>query len=144
MHGGKPVFVPLTYPEFSYIWELVKKQIKRKTRAIIINTPHNPSGKVLTEADMKELSNLTYNKDLFIIADEVYEHILYDGRRHESVCRYPELASRSFIISSFGKVLHITGWRVGYCIAPAALTAEFRKIHQYMTFLMHRYPYNTV
>lgn len=101
---------------------------------IFINTPHNPSGAMLTSDDMAALAGIVRDTEILILADEVYEHIVFDGRRHESVLRYPELAERSFVVSSFGKTYHCTGWKIGYCIAPAAMSAEFRKVHQYNTF----------
>jgi methionine aminotransferase len=105
-----------------------------RTRLIIVNSPHNPSGAVWSADDVSRLAALAGTHDLFVISDEVYEHIVFDGRRHESVLRTPELAARSFVVSSFGKTYHCTGWKVGSCVAPAALTAEFRKVHQYNTF----------
>lgn len=134
VNGGIPVFVPLRYPDYGIDWELVKKLVNRRTRAIIINSPHNPCGTTLSSADMQVLNDITKNNNIFIISDEVYEHIVFDGITHQSIALYPELAARSFKIGSFGKSLHVTGWKVGYCVAPAAMMAEFRKVHQYVTF----------
>ncbi len=132
--GGRCVHVPLRSSDFSVDWARVRAAITPRTRLIIVNTPHNPSGAVWQATDVAQLATLAEAHDLFVIADEVYEHIVFDGRRHESVLHSPALASRSFVISSFGKTYHCTGWKVGYCIAPPALTAEFRKVHQYNTF----------
>lgn len=133
--GGEPVCISLEYPDYSINWDNVTRLINQRTRAIIINTPHNPTGATLKGHDLAKLEKiLANNSDMLVIADEVYEHIIFDSRRHESVARYPNLASRSFIISSFGKTFHVTGWKIGYCLAPAALMAEFRKVHQFVTF----------
>ncbi|MCS7073103.1 MAG: methionine aminotransferase [Bacteroidia bacterium] len=132
--GGIPIYIPLKYPDYSIDWAAVQKRINQRTRLIIINSPHNPTGTTLSEDDMMMLSKITKNTNIVIISDEVYEHILFDGKSHTSVCKYPELANRSFVISSFGKSLHITGWKIGYCLAPVELTKEFRKVHQYVTF----------
>jgi len=134
LNGGTPVYVPLSFPDYSIDWSLVKRYITQRTRAIILNSPHNPSGRLLTATDIQQLIHITSGSNILIISDEVYEHIVFDGIQHLSLSRYPELAERSFIIGSFGKSLHITGWKVGYCAAPAAFTAEFRKVHQYVTF----------
>lgn len=134
LNGGKTIFISLKAPHYNIDWNEVKKVINHRTRMIIINTPHNPTGAVMTADDMKQLDKLTKNTDIVIISDEVYEHIIFDGRTHESVARYPNLASRSFIISSFGKTFHTTGWKLGYCLAPKQLMAEFRKVHQYLVF----------
>lgn len=134
LNGGVPVYVQLTFPEYSVDWNKVKDAITDKTKLIIINTPHNPTGSVLNADDMKNLSEITSGKNIFILGDEVYEHIVFDGKRHESVIRYDELAEKSFVISSFGKTFHITGWKVGFTQAPAGMTKAFRDIHQYITF----------
>lgn len=134
LNGGTPVFVPLTLPGFTIDWNLVKASITTKTRLIIINSPHNPTGTVLTKADLMQLSDLVTSTGIYLISDEVYEHMVYDGQVHTSVLGMPDLASRSFVISSFGKTYHTTGWKIGYCVAPPVLTQEFRKIHQYLTF----------
>jgi methionine aminotransferase len=134
LSGGVPVCISLEHPGYKVDWERVKKLINGRTRVIILNSPHNPTGSVLDADDLQQLQHILSSNNIFIISDEVWEHMVYDGLRHESVARYPELAARSFIISSFGKALHATGWKVGYCLAPPALTKEFRKIHQYVTF----------
>ena len=132
--GGKCVHIPLLAPEYSVDWQQVKQHINAQTRAIVINSPHNPTGTLLSERDMQFLQSLILENDLYLISDEVYEFITFDGERHESVLRYPELFERSFVISSFGKTFHCTGWKMGYCVAPEVLSTEFRKIHQYVTF----------
>lgn len=134
LNGGTPVFVSLKAPNYNIDWNEVKKIINHRTKMIIINTPHNPTGAVMSADDMKQLEKLTKNSDIIILSDEVYEHILFDGRTHESVARYPDLAARSFIVSSFGKTFHTTGWKLGYCIGPKQLMAEFRKVHQFLVF----------
>jgi methionine aminotransferase len=132
--GGRCVHVPLRGGDFSVDWDAFSAAVTPRTRLVIVNSPHNPSGAVWSADDVARLSALAERHDLLVIADEVYEHIVFDGRRHESVLRRPELAARAFVVSSFGKTYHCTGWKVGYCVAPAALTAEFRKVHQYNTF----------
>lgn len=132
--GGVCVHVPLDPQDFSVDWELLTAAVTPKTRMIFINSPHNPSGALWTPDDMRRLTELVRGTGILVLSDEVYEHIVFDGVRHESALRYPELAQRSFVISSFGKTYHCTGWKIGYCIAPKALTAEFRKVHQYNTF----------
>ena len=134
LNGGKPVYVKLKTPDFSIDWETLTKVVNHRTRMIIINSPHNPSGSVLTENDIINLQKLTKNTDIVILSDEVYEHIIFDGKNHLSVCKYPSLAERSFIVSSFGKTYHATGWKIGYCLAPHNLMEEFRKTHQYIVF----------
>ncbi len=134
LNGGRAVHVPLTLPDFSVDWQRVNDACTARTRAIIVNTPHNPSGAVFSAADIDALAEIARRHDIAVISDEVYEHIIFDGHAHQSVLRHPELAERSFVISSFGKTYHCTGWKVGYCIAPAALSNEFRKVHQYVTF----------
>lgn len=134
LNGGVPVFCPLTVPDFRIDWERVRSCLSPKTRLMLINSPHNPTGAVLTPEDLSQLSQLVADTGILLIGDEVYEHMVFDGQAHQSLLRRPELAARSFVISSFGKTYHATGWKIGYCVAPAALTAEFRKIHQYLTF----------
>ncbi len=134
MAGGTPVIVKLRLPDYSIDWPTLQAAVTPRTRALLINTPHNPTGAILTSADMEALAALTYGTDILIISDEVYEHIIYDDALHQSVARYPALAERSFVIGSFGKSLHVTGWKLGYCLAPKALTTEFRKVHQFVTF----------
>ncbi len=135
--GGAPVPLTMHYPGYCIDWNEVKDAIGNKTRMIIINTPHNPTGAVLTEHDISALLDITRGTDILILSDEVYEHIIFDGRRHESMSRYPELASRSFVVGSFGKTYHATGWKVGYCTAPRTLSEEFQKVHQYITFAVN-------
>lgn len=135
--GGIPKYIRLNEDDFSVNWDHVRKSINQNTKAIIINTPHNPSGSILTAADMTKLEKLVKGRDIVIISDEVYEHIVFDGIEHQSVARYPELASRSFIVSSFGKTYHTTGWKIGYVLAPKNLMSEFRKVHQYNVFCVN-------
>lgn len=132
--GGIPVSVQLQPPDHCIDWEGLRRVLNARTRMIIINTPHNPTGAVMTENDMRELERIVSGTELTVISDEVYEHILFDGRKHESVLRYPRLAERSFVVYSFGKTYHATGWKTGYCIAPENLMREFRKVHQFMVF----------
>jgi methionine aminotransferase len=132
--GARAVHVPLDPQTFAVDWAKVVAAITPKTRMLMINSPHNPSGAMFTEDDMRTLTDILRGTDIVLISDEVYEHIVFDGRRHESALRYPELAERTFVVSSFGKTYHCTGWKVGYAIAPPAFTNEFRKVHQYNTF----------
>jgi methionine transaminase len=134
INGAKPVLIPLSFPSYTIDWDRVKKAITPRTRLIMINSPHNPTGQVLRAEDMKELENITANTGIFILSDEVYEHLIFDGLQHESILRYPNLLNRSFVCFSFGKTYHCTGWKLGYCIAPAALMSEFRKVHQFNCF----------
>ncbi|MDE2155561.1 MAG: pyridoxal phosphate-dependent aminotransferase [Xanthomonadaceae bacterium] len=134
LQGARAVHIPLTVPTFAIDWQRVRDAVTPKTRMILINSPHNPSGAVLSTADLDELAAIVRDTDIVVLSDEVYEHIVYDGARHESMLRHPELAERSIVISSFGKTYHCTGWKVGYAVAPRALSAEFRKVHQYLTF----------
>jgi methionine transaminase len=134
LQGARAVHIPLTVPSFSIDWQRVRDAITPKTRMILINSPHNPSGAVLSRADLDELAAIVRDTPIVVLSDEVYEHIVYDGAEHQSVLRHPELAGRSIVVSSFGKTYHCTGWKVGYAVAPAALSAEFRKVHQYLTF----------
>jgi len=132
--GGKPVYVQLSSEGYGIDWEQVKKVVSRRTKMIMINTPHNPTGAVLTENDMQELINITKDNDIVVLSDEVYEHIIFDGKQHLSVARYPDLANRSIIVYSFGKTFHVTGWKTGYAVGPENLMAEFRKVHQFNVF----------
>ena len=134
LNGGIPVYVPLALPGFNVDWDLVKRNISSRTRLIIINTPHNPTGAVMTKADMDELAHIVDGSDILVISDEVYEHMVFDGFKHHSALENSILRERSFVISSFGKTYHTTGWKIGYAIAPPALTAELRKMHQFITF----------
>jgi len=134
LQGAHAVHIPLRVPSFAIDWQRVRGALTPKTRMILINSPHNPSGAVLSAADLDALATIVRDTNIVVLSDEVYEHIVYDGAQHESVLRHPELAERSIVISSFGKTFHCTGWKVGYAVAPAALSAEFRKVHQYLTF----------
>ncbi len=133
--GGRAVRLPLLPPAFRIDWQRVADHITPRTRLIMVNSPHNPTGSVMDADDLAALSTLAEQHDLLVCADEVYEHLIFDGRRHESVLRYPALAARSFAVSSFGKTYHVTGWKTGYCVAPPALTAELRRVHQFVTFV---------
>ena len=132
--GGKAIVYEMQFPEYKIDWEQVKKLISIRTRMIIINTPHNPTGAIFSSEDMKKLEKLILNTDALILSDEVYEHILFDGFEHQSVARYPRLANRSIIISSFGKTYHTTGWKMGYILAPENITAQIRNTYQFMAF----------
>jgi len=132
--GARAVHVPLDPATFAPDWQKVKDAISPRTRMLMINSPHNPSGAMLSAADMDIVAGLLRGTGIFLLSDEVYEHIVFDGARHASALRYPELRERAFVISSFGKTYHCTGWKIGYCIAPPALSAEFRKVHQYNVF----------
>jgi methionine aminotransferase len=134
MHGGIVKFAELKLPDYHIDWNEVKKLITSRTRMIIINSPHNPTGSVLKEEDMKMLDKLTRDSDIIILSDEVYEHLIYDSNRHESICRYPELVQRSYVVGSFGKTFHATGWKLGYVLALENLMEEFRKLHQFVVF----------
>ncbi len=132
--GGVVKSMELQPPNYRIDWGMVRKLMSNRTKLIIINSPHNPTATILNEEDIEELTALVKDRDIFILSDEVYEHLIYDGATHHSMARYPDLAQRSFVIASFGKLFHATGWKVGYCLAPAYLTHEFRKIHQYIVF----------
>jgi methionine aminotransferase len=134
LQGATAIHIPLTLPLFAIDWQQVRDAITPKTRMILINSPHNPSGAVLSRADLDELAAIVRDTSIVVLSDEVYEHIVFDGAEHQSVLRHEELAARSIVVSSFGKTFHCTGWKVGYAVAPKALTAEFRKVHQYLTF----------
>lgn len=136
-NGAIPVRIPLVFPEYSIDWNLVRNSISSKTKAIIINSPHNPTGSVLSHDDMIILQDLLRDTNIFLISDEVYEHLIFDGKQHQSVLKYPELLSRSFVCFSFGKVYNCTGWKIGYCIAPKAMMTEFRKLHQFNAFCVY-------
>ena len=133
-NGGRPVCIPLIFPDYRVDWDAVRSSITPKTKAIIVNSPHNPTGSVLSHEDLLTLENMLRDTNIFLISDEVYEHLVFDGKKHNSVLNYPELFNRSFVCFSFGKVYNCTGWKLGYCVAPKALTAEFRKIHQFNAF----------
>lgn len=132
--GARAVHVPLDPRTFAVDWDRVRAAVTPKTRLLIVNSPHNPSGAMFDQADIRALAALLEGTGIYLISDEVYEHIVFDGRRHESILRYPDLAARAFVVSSFGKTYHCTGWKIGYAIAPQALSAEFRKVHQYNVF----------
>ena len=134
INGAVPVLIPLVYPNYKIDWELVKQNITSKTKLIMLNTPHNPTGAVLGADDITQLQNIVKGTGIFILSDEVYEHLIFDGKQHESMLRYPDLYERSFVCFSFGKVYHCTGWKLGYCVAPPALMKEFRKVHQFNCF----------
>jgi methionine aminotransferase len=134
LQGARAVHVALSAPAFKIDWQRIRDAITPRTRMIIINSPHNPTGAVLTADDLDTLADLVRGSEILVLSDEVYEHIIFDRQTHQSVLRHAELAERSLVVSSFGKTYHCTGWKVGYCIAPAALSVEFRKVHQYLTF----------
>ena len=135
--GATPVTIPLTFPDYRIDWEAVRRAITARTRFILLNTPNNPGTSVLAAADVAELAALVRATKIVVISDEVYEHMVYDGARHESLARHDELAARSVVIGSFGKTFHATGWKVGYALAPAALTAEIRRVHQFTVFTVN-------
>jgi methionine aminotransferase len=134
LNGGKAIVVSLRYPDYAVPWDEVRAAVTPRTRLIMLNSPHNPTAVILGPADMAELTEVVAGTDIAILSDEVYEHIIFDGVPHESMARYDALRTRSFVIGSFGKTYHVTGWKVGYVAAPAALMAEFRKVHQFVTF----------
>lgn len=131
---GIPKYIRLEGPDYKIPWDQVKKSITNRTRMIMINTPHNPTGTIMTKSDMQQLERIIRETNIILLSDEVYEHIVFDQQPHNSVLRYPALAERSFVVYSFGKTYHHTGWKMGYCIAPAELMKEFRKVHQYIVF----------
>jgi methionine aminotransferase len=133
-NGGIPVYIPLNPNNYSYDWDIIHNKISDKTKAIILNSPHNPTGSLITDEDIKELEKITKGTDILIVSDEVYEHITFDGKKHISLASSNELSKRTFVISSFGKTYHTTGWKMGYCAAPENLTKEFRKMHQFIVF----------
>jgi len=137
INGGIPVFIQMKGKDFKIDWDAFRASITHKTRLVIINTPHNPSGSILTAKDMKELAASLRGTNILVLSDEVYEHMVFDGQRHESVSRYPDLAERSFVMASFGKTFHVTGWKMGYCAAPAPLMEEFRKIHEFNVYAVN-------
>ncbi|GGZ44416.1 methionine aminotransferase [Mesonia mobilis] len=137
LYGGKPILIEMKAPTYKIDWQEVSAKITSKTKMIVINTPHNPSGTVLAKEDLLQLQQLVENTNILILSDEVYEHLIYDGKEHQSVARFPKLAERSLITYSFGKTFHVTGWKVGYCVAPEELMKEFRKVHQYNVFCVN-------
>ncbi|WEK36930.1 MAG: methionine aminotransferase [Candidatus Pseudobacter hemicellulosilyticus] len=137
INGAKAVLVSLDFPDYSINWDKVREKITPRTRMIMLNSPHNPTGAVLREADITELQSIVKDTNILILSDEVYEHLIFDQIPHQSMLRYPDLAARSFVCFSFGKVYHCTGWKLGYCVAPPAFTKEFRKVHQFNCFSCH-------
>ena len=134
LNGGRPVFVPLSHPSYCVDWDAFRRRITPRTRLAILNFPHNPSGSILAARDIETLADILRDTRILLLSDEVYEHIVFDGRSHISLCEHPELRARSFVVSSFAKTYHATGWKVGYCLAPRPLSAEFQKVHQYLVF----------
>ena len=134
INGATPVLIPLCYPDYSIDWEAVRKAVSSRTRMIMLNSPHNPTGAILRQEDIESLRAIVKGTDIFILSDEVYEHVIFDEIPHLSMLRYPDLYERSFVCFSFGKVYHCTGWKLGYCVAPPALMKEFRKVHQFNCF----------
>jgi methionine aminotransferase len=134
LNGGIPVYISLKFPGYNIDWDEVKNAVNSRTKLIILNYPHNPTGAVLSKEDISNLSEILKDSRILVVSDEAYEHIIFDGLQHESISRYPQLAKRSFVICSFGKTYHTTGWKIGYCLAPEALSIELQKIHQYLTF----------
>jgi methionine aminotransferase len=137
LNGGKTISVQLEAPHYKIDWNAVKQKITTRTKMIITNTPHNPSGTIWSKDDVTQLQALTQGTDIIVISDEVYEHIIFDGEQHQSACLFPDLKSRTFITASFGKTFHSTGWKIGYCCGPKALMEEFRKVHQFDVFCVH-------
>jgi methionine aminotransferase len=137
VHGGIPVYSQLTAPDFKIDWPDIRSKITDKTKAILLNSPHNPSGTVITKTDLEELEKTVRNKNILVISDEVYEHMVFDGQKHQSVCENKILKEQSIIISSFGKTIHTTGWKIGYVAAPAQVMSEFRKVHQFLVFVVN-------
>jgi methionine aminotransferase len=137
LSGGIPKYVTLRYPDYRIDWDDVRRALSPRTRVIVVNTPHNPTGMTWSRADALELGRLLDRTDAIVVSDEVYEHIVFDGAPHESLARYPDIAARAVIISSFGKTYHTTGWKVGYCAAPAPIAAEILKVHQWITFAVN-------
>jgi methionine aminotransferase len=137
VNGAKEVLVDLDLPGYTVNWEKVKAAVTTKTKAIILNSPHNPTASVLSQTDIEQLRKIVAGTNIFIVSDEVYEHIVFDGAPHQSILRYPDLYERSFVCFSFGKVFHCTGWKLGYCVAPPNLTREFIRIHQFNAFSTH-------
>src|SRR3989304_3342391 len=137
INGGVPIYISLSPKDYSIDWDKVEKSISVKTKLIIINSPHNPTGSVLSQNDLTILEKIIRNKNIYLISDEVYEHIIFDGKKHFSFSESPELSERTFVISSFGKTYHTTGWKVGYCVAPKILMKEFKKVHQFIVFAVN-------
>ncbi len=134
INGGIPVLIPLQFPHYNIPWDDVRAKVNNKTKAIIINTPHNPTGAVLSSDDITQLRSITQGTNIIIISDEVYEHLIYDGKKHESILYHQDLLERSYVCFSFGKTYHCTGWKLGYCIGGVSIMKEFRKVHQFNAF----------
>ena len=134
LNGGRPVFVSMRAPDYRIDWDAVERSIGAKTRLIIVNSPHNPTGTIFSPEDLAALRRIVAGHEIYIVSDEVYEHIVFDGLAHESLLKDPELYAKSFVISSFGKTYHTTGWKIGYCVAPPDISREFRRVHQFLTF----------
>ena len=137
LSGGTPVYVTLRRPDYRIDWDEVRRAITPRTRVIVVNSPHNPTGMTLTRDDLRELARVLHSSDVYVVSDEVYEHLVYDGVPHESMARYPEIAERAVVISSFGKTYHTTGWKIGYCAAPHSLAAAVSGIHQWVTYAVN-------
>lgn len=135
--GGTVVHAHLRFPDYAPDWSEVAALVTPRTRMIVVNSPHNPTGSLLSAVDLEKLAEIVRGTDIVVLSDEVYEHIVFDGAQHESLCAHPELAARSLVVSSFGKTYHITGWKIGYIVGPQALMAEFRKVHQFNVFTVH-------
>lgn len=137
VNGGRPIIYEMSAPDYTIDWRMLERLITWKTRMIIVNTPHNPTGKTLKTSDWKELQNIAVNRDIIVLCDEAYEHLVFDGEQHESLLRYPAIFERGMSVFSFGKTLHTTGWKLGCIVAPADLTKEFRKVHQFNVFAVN-------
>jgi methionine transaminase len=137
LNGGLPVFVTLRYPDYRLDWDELRRAVSLRTRMIVLNSPHNPTGQVMAADDLRELAAIVDGTSIIVLSDEVYEHVTFDGLDHQSVCRVPALQERSCVVSSFGKTFHTTGWKVGYVTAPAPLTTEIQRVHQFVTFASH-------
>ncbi|MCU0346607.1 MAG: methionine aminotransferase [Saprospiraceae bacterium] len=137
VNGGRAITYEMSAPDYAIDWRMLERLISWKTRMIIVNTPHNPTGKILKEADWKELQHIAVNRDIIVLCDEAYEHLVFDGERHESLLRYPQIFERGMSVFSFGKTLHTTGWKLGCIVAPPDLTREFRKVHQFTVFAVN-------
>ena len=137
LSGGTPVFVTLRGPDYRVDWDDVRRAVTARTRVIVVNSPHNPTGMVFDRDDLHALGGVLQHTDAVVVSDEVYEHMVFDGQRHESMARYPEIADRAVVISSFGKTYHTTGWKVGYCAAPRAISAEVARVHQFVTYAVN-------
>ncbi|MCC6724850.1 MAG: aminotransferase class I/II-fold pyridoxal phosphate-dependent enzyme [Saprospiraceae bacterium] len=137
VNGGRVITYEMSAPDYTIEWKMLERLISWKTRMIIVNTPHNPTGKILKEADWRELQHIAVNRDIIVLCDEAYEHLVFDGERHESLLRYPQIFERGLSVFSFGKTLHTTGWKLGCIVAPPDLTREFRKVHQFTVFAVN-------